>query len=50
MEDAVNGVKAAKNAGSLCLGLTTTFTADKLYEANWISETLENAPDDALNW
>ena len=50
VEDAVNGIKAAKNAGSRCLALTTSFPAAKLQEANWISDTLKNVPKEALNW
>lgn len=50
VEDAVNGVAAAKSAGSRCLGLTTSFSADQLAEADWISSTLADAPDEVLNW
>ena len=50
VEDAVSGVKAAKSAGCRCLALTSSFSADDLYEADWICKSLENAPDEALNW
>lgn len=32
-EDAVNGVKAAKNAGMACIGITTTFASEELKAA-----------------
>lgn len=50
VEDAVSGVEAAKSAGAKCLGLTTSFKADDLYKADWISNTLADAPDEAINW
>ena len=50
VEDAVNGVAAAKAAGMRCLGLTTSFTAHDLSKADWISNTLEDAPKEALDW
>ena len=50
VEDAVNGVRAAKSAGSKCLGLTTSFTKDQLLDADWIASNLADAPDEALNW
>lgn len=40
VEDAVNGVKAAKSAGSKCLALTTSFPAEQLKEADWIAANL----------
>lgn len=40
VEDAVNGVKAAKAAGCKCLGLTTSFSPDELSEADWIAKDL----------
>ncbi len=50
VEDAVNGVRAAKSAGAKCLGLTTSFTKDQLNEADWIAANLADAPNAALNW
>ena len=50
VEDAVNGVEAAKRAGAKCLALTTSFSEKELSEADWIAASLNNAPDDALNW
>ena len=40
IEDAVNGVRAAKAAGTRCLALTTSFTAGDLTEADWIATDL----------
>ncbi len=41
VEDAVSGVKAAKAAGAKCLALTTSFSAEKLTEADVIRASLE---------
>lgn len=49
-EDAVSGVSAAKAAGCRCLALTTSFPADLLEAADWIAQTLAEAPEDCLNW
>jgi HAD superfamily hydrolase (TIGR01509 family) len=50
VEDAINGVEAAKAAGAKCLGLTTSFPADKIHKADWIAPTLKYAPDEAISW
>lgn len=50
VEDAINGVAAAKAAGMRCLGLTTSFSAEELAEADWIVPTLAEAPNAALDW
>jgi beta-phosphoglucomutase len=44
IEDAVNGIKAAKAAGCQCLGLTTSFPAALLKEADWIAKDLSRVP------
>ena len=46
VEDAPNGIQAAKAAGSRCLGLTTTFPAAQLEEAgaDWIAPDLAHVP------
>jgi HAD superfamily hydrolase (TIGR01509 family) len=44
VEDAVNGIKAAKAAGCECLGLTTSFPADQLKVADWIAKDLSEVP------
>ncbi len=50
VEDAVSGVEAAKSAGSKCLALLTSFNKEKLYQADWHSNTLADAPDEAIEW
>ncbi|UCH15228.1 MAG: HAD-IA family hydrolase [Bacteroidales bacterium] len=50
VEDAVSGVEAAISAGCKCLALTTSFKKEDLSKAHWFSNTLEDAPDVALNW
>ncbi len=41
IEDAINGIKAAKNAGMKCIAITTTHSAEMLQEADLIIETYE---------
>ncbi len=50
VEDAVSGIKAAKSAGCRCLAVTTSFNRSLLYEADWICDSLQNVPEEALNW
>ena len=50
VEDAVNGVAAAKAAGARCLALLTGFSEEELAGADWYANTLADAPDDAINW
>lgn len=50
VEDAVNGVAAAKAAGSRCLALTTSFTVEQLAGADWFAPTLAEAPRAVLEW
>lgn len=50
VEDAISGIKAGKKAGCKCLGVTTSFDAAALKEADWICDSLLNAPEEALNW
>jgi len=50
IEDAVNGVAAAKAGGSRCLALTTSFSKEQLAGADWYAETLADAPDEVLAW
>jgi HAD superfamily hydrolase (TIGR01509 family) len=47
VEDAVNGCKAAKAAGCVCLGLTTSFDAETLAAAgaDWTAPDLAHAPE-----
>ena len=44
VEDAINGVQAAKAAGMFCLALTTSFSADQLKQADWICRDLSDIP------
>lgn len=50
VEDAVSGIKAAKSAGCKCLAVTTSFDRSLLTEADWICDSLENVPEEVLNW
>jgi beta-phosphoglucomutase len=50
VEDAVNGVAAAKSAGARCLGLTTSFTPAQLSGADWFAPNLAHAPSACLEW
>lgn len=50
IEDAVSGIKAAKSAGCRCLAVTTSYSADRLHEADWICASLTEIPADALKW
>ncbi|MHB9036454.1 MAG: HAD family hydrolase [Armatimonadota bacterium] len=50
VEDAVNGVAAAKSAGMRCLGLTTSFSPEELSDADWTAPNLAEAPDEVLDW
>jgi HAD superfamily hydrolase (TIGR01509 family) len=50
VEDAINGLRAARAAGCRSLALTTSFPAEKLTEADWIAADFVAAPDAALNW
>jgi HAD superfamily hydrolase (TIGR01509 family) len=43
VEDAINGVQAAKAAGMYCLALTTSFRAEQLQQADWICRDLSEA-------
>ena len=50
VEDAISGVAAAKAAGMKCLALMTSFSAEQLAAADWISHTLADAPREATEW
>ncbi|MFW5820687.1 MAG: HAD family hydrolase, partial [Bacteroidota bacterium] len=49
-EDAVSGIEAAKRAGCKCLALTTSFSKEDFSQADWISNTLADAPEECLEW
>jgi beta-phosphoglucomutase family hydrolase len=42
IEDAANGVKAAKNAGMKCVAITTTHTEDLLQQADLVIDSYED--------
>jgi beta-phosphoglucomutase len=50
VEDAPNGVRAAKAAGAACLGLTSSFSVAELQAAgaDWIVPDLAHVPPDVL--
>lgn len=50
VEDAVSGVKAGKSAGCKCLAVTTSFRREELSEADWICDSLLEAPENSINW
>jgi len=50
VEDAVSGVAAGIDSGAKVLALTTSFPAEKLKDAHWITESLATAEDEVLNW
>lgn len=50
VEDAPNGVEAARAAGSRCLAVTSTFGADKLKAADWVVDTLLHLPQEIISW
>ncbi|NES22485.1 MAG: HAD family phosphatase [Symploca sp. SIO3E6] len=36
IEDSPNGIRAAKEAGMICIGLSTTFSKDKIVDADFV--------------
>jgi HAD superfamily hydrolase (TIGR01509 family) len=50
IEDAVNGVQAAKSAGARCLALTSSFTREELVGADWFASDLSEVPTDLFKW
>jgi len=50
VEDAVNGVAAAKAAGMRCLALTTSFDRQQLRDADYFAADLSDASDEVLCW
>jgi len=49
VEDAINGVQAAKDAGMYCLALTTSFDAEQLKQADWICRDLSDIPANLID-
>lgn len=50
VEDAVNGIEAAKSAGAKCLGITTSFSKEELAGADWFAGNLSEAGEEVFNW
>ncbi len=50
VEDALSGIDSARAAGCKCLALATSFPADRLMHADWVSKTLADAPEASINW
>ena len=50
VEDAIAGVEAAVAAGCRCLALTSSFSRDELSAADWIIGSLEEVPEEVLQW
>ena len=52
VEDAVNGVRAAKASNGRCLALTTSFTEEQLFSAgaDWCTQNLAKTPKEVLAW
>ena len=42
IEDAPNGIEAARRAGMLCIGIATTFTEDLLQDADFVGKSFED--------
>lgn len=50
VEDALSGIHAAKAAGCKCLAVATSFHGDYLKDADWVCQSLDEVPEEALNW
>jgi len=50
IEDAINGVAAAKAAGARCLAVTSCFPKERLAQADWVSSDLAHVPAQVLQW
>lgn len=50
IEDAVAGVAAAKAAGAECLAITSTFSRERLAQADWIAPDFRSVPHEAIGW
>jgi beta-phosphoglucomutase-like phosphatase (HAD superfamily) len=42
IEDSLHGVAAAHAAGMKCLAVTNSYSADELFAADWVIDSLEN--------
>lgn len=50
VEDAPNGIQAAKAAGMKCLAVMSSFSEKELYNADWIVKDLTFVPEEVLIW
>jgi beta-phosphoglucomutase len=50
VEDAPNGIKAAKAAGMKCLAVMSSFSEKELNDADWIVKDLISVPERVLDW
>lgn len=50
VEDAVNGIEAARAAGAKCLAVTNSFSATELAKADWIVDNLSEVSEEVLSW
>jgi beta-phosphoglucomutase len=50
VEDAVSGITAARRAGCRCLAVSSSFDRKLLLEADWICNSLDQIPEEALTW
>ena len=50
IEDALSGIQAAKSAGCKCLGITSSYTVEKLPGADFYAPDLAHVPKEATNW
>lgn len=50
VEDAPNGIEAAKKAGMKCLAVMSSFSEKELKKADWIVKDLTSVPAEVLKW
>ena len=50
IEDAVSGVQAAKAAGAMCLGITSSFSEEQLAGADFFAKNLVDIDDEVISW
>jgi beta-phosphoglucomutase len=50
VEDAINGIEAAKAAGCKCMAITSSFDKKALSNADWVIDSFFQIPETVLNW
>lgn len=50
IEDAVSGIQAAKAAGAMCLGITSSFSEQQLAGADFFAANLVDISDEVISW